>query len=390
MNKPTDYDNELARLEREIAELEPEAFRPPLDAERATRYVHRLYQRASLGGDFDDLEAAGAALDRLIGKASHTGDLYFLKANLDFKFHRLSEVRRDLAAGEGLSESPEGRALQADLDFQEGRYREAEEGYERLAREERTWDALARLAHLKFKMGDFEAAERLYAESAGELTAKEMRHYSWVELQRGELAVSRGRYEEARAHYERAERAYSGHWTTEEHLAELLGAEGELDAAASLYERVCARTPRPEFFQALGELYEFAGKPERAGPWLERARAAYLASAARGQVHYYHHRVDFYADVRLDGAEAVRWARKDLELRENFSTLSALGWALYRDGKINEAAEAVGRALASGAKDAHLFHRAGQIRRAAGGDGEELLRAAAELNPRRGNFHVHR
>jgi tetratricopeptide (TPR) repeat protein len=231
----------------------------------------------------------------------------------------------------------------------------------------------------------------LYIEAEDELTAKEMRHYSWVELQRGELAMTRGRYDDAETHYTRAESAYSGHWTVEEHVAELLGAKGELDAAAALYERVCARVPRPEFQQALGELYEFMGRPDAAEPWLERARTAYLASAARGQVHYYHHLVDFYADVRRDGAEAVRWARKDLELRENFSTLAALAWALYRDGQLEESRATIDRALASGAKDAHLFHRAGTIHRAASaGDGEELLRMAAEMNPRRGNFHGHR
>ncbi len=390
MTQPTDYETELARIERELAELSPDALRPPVDVERDTRYVYRLYQRASLGGDFEDLEAADAAIDLLIGRARHTGDLYFLKANVDFKFHRLADVRRDLEAGEGLAESPEGRALRADLDFQEGRYAEAEEAYERLIKEDRTWDALARLAHLKFKMGEADAAERLYEEAVDELTAKEMRHYSWVELQRGELDMARGRYDDARAHYERAERAYTGHWQTAEHLAELLGAVGELDAAAALYEQVCARVPRPEFYQALGELYEFKGSPERAEPWLEKARAAYLASAERGQVHYYHHLVDFYADVRGDGAEAVRWARKDLELRENFSTLAALAWALYRDGRLDEALDAMERALASGAKDAHLFRRAGTIRRAALQDGEGLLRAAAEINPRHGNFHVHR
>jgi tetratricopeptide (TPR) repeat protein len=390
MSKPTDYEIELARIDEELVTLAPDAFRAPLDAERATRYVYRLYQRASLSGDFGELESAGAAITRLIAEVRHKGDLYFLKANVDFKFHRLGDVRRDLEADEGLAESPEGRALRADLDFQEGRYHEAEEAYERLIREDRTWDGLARLAHLKFKMGDAEAADRLYVEATDELTAKEMRHYSWVELQRGELDMSRGRYEEARAHYERAERAYSGHWTVEEHTAELLGAVGEPDAAAALYEKVCARVPRPEFQQSLGELYEFMDRPELAGPWYERALSSYLASAASGQVHYYHHLVDFYADVRGDGAEAVRWAREDLRLRENFSTQAALAWALYRDGQLEEALETVERALASGAKDAHLFYRAGTIRRAAGGDGEGLLRAAAELNPRRGNFHVHR
>jgi tetratricopeptide (TPR) repeat protein len=390
MNEPTDYEAELARIDEDISALEAGAFGPPLDTEKATRFVYLRYQRGSLKGDFDELEAARTLIDHLIPQVRHASDLYFLKANLDFKFHRLADVRRSLEADAGLRESPEGRALRADLDFQEGRYGAAEEGYERLIREDRAWDSLARLAHVRAKMGDADGADRLYQEAEDELTAKEMRHYSWVELQRGLLDLTRGRYAEARAHYVRAERAYSGHWTVEEHMAELLGVEGEFDAAAALYEKVCARVPRPEFYQSLGELYQYMGCPEQAEPWLERARSAYLASAERGDVHYYHHLADFYADVREDGAEAVRWARRDVGLRRNFSTLAALAWALYRAGQLAESVKVMDEALASGAKDAHLFFRAGTIRRAADGDGEEFLRMAAELNPRLRNFHVHR
>lgn len=390
MHKLTDYEAELRRIDEDISTLEADALVPPLDAEKATLFVYRLYQRASLTGDFDELEAAGDAIDGLIPRLKQTSDLYFLKANLDFKFHRLAEVKRDLEASEYLRESLPGRALQADLDFQEGRYDEAVKGYERLIQDERTWDNLARLAHFKTRMGDVNEADRLYEEAVDELTAKEMRHYSWVELQRGLLDLTRGLYREAHEHYERAERAFSGHWQTEEHMAELLAAQGEYDAALSLYEEVAARTSKPEVQQSLGELYKYTGRPERAEPWLEKSCAAYLASAARGQVHYYHHLADFYSDVREDGTEAVKWARKDVELRRNFSTLTALAWAMYRNGRFAEAFDAINEALSSGAKDAHMFHRAAMIYRKTVGDGDHLLQKAAELNPHHGNFHVHR
>lgn len=390
MTTPSDFEIELARIDEDISRLAADALAPPLDCEKATTFVYRLYQRASLSGDFAELEDAGVALEKLIGQVRHTGDLYFLKANLDFKFHRLADVRRDLEAGTGLRESPAGRALWADLAFQEGRYQEARNVYETLIRDDRTWDNLARLAHLEAKMGDVARADELYAEAADELTAKEMRHYSWVELQRGLLDLTCGRYEDAQAHYERADRAYSGHWLVSEHTAELLAARGQFDEAIARYEQVIARVPRPEFQQALGELYVFMGSPDRAEPWLSKARAAYLASAERGEVHYYHHLVDFYADVVKDGAEAVKWARKDVELRRNFSTLAALAWALYRAGQFAASLEAIDEALASGAKDAHLFFQAGMIRRAALGDGEMFLRTASELNPHHRGFHVHR
>ncbi|HEX8719910.1 MAG TPA: tetratricopeptide repeat protein [Pyrinomonadaceae bacterium] len=393
MPDPTDFELELGRIDGALSEFhcDPTAG-GAFDAERATRYVYGLYQRASLKGDLAGLERAGEAIERAVARAANPADLYFLKASLDFKLHRLPGVRRCLDASPGLRDSPQGRALRADLDFQEGRYEEARAGYEDLARDEPTWDNLARLAHLRAKLGDIAEAERLYAEAGDELTAKEMRHFCWLELQLGELDVSRGRFEEARTHYERAGRAYSGYWMVEEHAAELLGALGRVEEAAALYEKVLSRLPRPEFMQALGELYEFAGRPAEAEPWFERALGEYLDSARRGGVHYYHHLADFYSDVREDGAEAVRWARRDLELRENFSTQAALAWALYRDGQFAEARGMMKRSLASGAREARLFAKAAAVYGAAGeaAEAEKYSRMAAEINPRHGSFHVHR
>ena len=219
-----------------------------------------------------------------------------------------------------------------------------------------------------------------------------MRAYAWVRLQRGLLELRRGRHDAAMGHYRRAEQAYSGYWLVDEHIAELLGAQGKFDAAIALYRRVVARAPRPELHQALGDLYNFAGRPAEAAPWHDKALALYLESVQRGEVHYYHHLASFYADVRGDGAAAVKWARQDVELRPNAGTREALAWALYRDGRYADALAVVTEALASGVKDAHLFFHAGMIHLAAGmnAEGRALLDRATAINPRYASFHVHR
>ena len=106
-----------------------------------------------------------------------------------------------------------------DIDFQEGRYEQARIALEALIDENRTWDNLARLAHWKGKMGSPAEADRLYEEAEDELTAKEMRSFAWLELQRGAVALSRGRCDKARTHYLRAESSFPGHWLTDLHMA---------------------------------------------------------------------------------------------------------------------------------------------------------------------------
>jgi tetratricopeptide (TPR) repeat protein len=219
-----------------------------------------------------------------------------------------------------------------------------------------------------------------------------MRAYAWVQLQRGLLDLNRGRYEEAMVHYRMAGKAYSGYWLVDEHIAELLGATRKFDEAAALYEKIIARAQKPEFHQRLGDLYLFMGRPERAKPWHDRAEAAYLESARRGEAHYYHHLASFYADARQNGAEAVQWARKDIDLRSNFATQDALAWALYRAGRFEGALQASREALSSGVEDAHLFFHAAMIHLAAGktDEGKGLLKKAGEINPGYENFHAHR
>jgi tetratricopeptide (TPR) repeat protein len=391
-NKQTDFEVELERIDAAIAGLSKTALSLPINSEKATSFVYLLYQRASLRGLLSDFDLVESVLDETIQHLGPAGDLYLLKANLGFKFHRLGDVRRALETGRDLLASPQGRALVADLDFQEGRYDDARRGYEALMRDNLSWDNLARLAYLKWKLGDTDAAEQLYLEAEDELTAKEMRHYAWVELQRGVLDLRQGKFAETLAHYQQAERAYSGYWLVTEHKAELLGAQGNYRDAALLYEQIVATVPKPEFQQALCELYLLLDQREKAQYWQEKALAAYLESAKQGHVHYYHHLTDFFADVVEDGAEAVKWARKDIQLRDNFSTQSALAWALYRAGEFGEAVNRVNEALSSGVSEAHTFFQAGMIHRAAGNTtkAENYLHKAREINPHHESFHVHR
>jgi tetratricopeptide (TPR) repeat protein len=388
--KQTDYEIELGKIQNDLLEVKNSLAHVPI--EKALRVVYLLYLRASLTGTIEHFRLAETEINNALQDLGSAEELYLVRAHLNLKLHRLGNTQYDLDRLAHWADSPKVKALKADLDLQAGRYEQARKGYESVIRQDRTWDNLARLAYLKSVTGDVSAAEALYLEAQDQLTAKEMRSYAWVELQRGRLDLNHGRHEEALARYQHADKAYSGYWLVEEHLAELLGAQQKFDEAVALYKKAIARTPRPELQQALGDLYAFMGKPDEAKPWHEQALTAYLASAERGEVHYFHHLAQFYADVREDGPEAVKWAHKDLQLRQNVATHDTLAWALYRNGQFLEALGEMNKALLPGVKDAHLFFHAAMIHLAAGRaeEGKQFLKKAAEINPRYESFHVHR
>jgi tetratricopeptide (TPR) repeat protein len=390
--KRSAYQIELDQIGKDIWTVEHNAAGTPGEIGTAGKLAYLLFQRASLTGDYGDFGAAQEAIDRALAQSGPLEELCLLKANLHFKLHQFSQIRKDFEMAPNAAESPLFEMLQGDLAFQEGRYDDARKSYEASVRSHKTWDSFARLAYYTFVFGDVAGADKLYLAAQDQVTAREMGSYAWVELQRGFLRFSRGKYDEALRHYQRAEDAFSGSWLVEDYVAEALGAQGRFQEAEVNYKKLIARSPRPEFHQALGDLYLFMGDSQRARQWHEKALAGYRESVDGGNVHYFHHLAGFYADVRHEGPEAVRWARKDAELRDNFLTQDSLGWALYRDNQFAEALVAIDRALPSNVQDAQIFVHAALINLANGRteEGKQLFQKAAQVNPSYGAFHVHR
>jgi tetratricopeptide (TPR) repeat protein len=354
-----DHGRDLDRIAAEIADL----ARPPgpANAEQATRLASCRVNRASLSGDVSEMRRAASAVDDALARFGPWPDLCYLRAGVALKQHRLADALAGLAQADGLADSSDGRAIRADADLQLGRYAEARRAYERLVAETRSWDSLARLAHFEHVLGDPERADALFAEAAGEITAKELRSYAWVETHWGLVHQRHGQLDEAGRHYERAEAAYSGYWLVDKHVAGLRADQGRFDEAIAIAEDVAARVARPELAQAAGDLHRRAGHRDEARGWHEQALAGYLESARLGEVQYHHHLAEYYADVVGDGDAAVLWAERDHELRPHYATEAALAWALHRAGRDDEALTTAQRALASGVRDPHVLGKINAI-----------------------------
>ena len=273
----TDYDKELQRIETELATAK--------DVKR----VQLLYQRAALTNDFKDFRAVELALAKT--------NLPVVKAHLDYTLHRLPQAKK-------CNCDP---ALMADIAYQEGRNREANRMYQALPP---TWDNLARRAYFLSKIGQDRAADALYAKAAEELTAKQMRDFAWVELQRGILDLENGHQAKALAHYERAAAAWSGWWLIDEHRAEALYLVGRTDEAIALYRDVIARTRKPEIISALAAILKSEEMFVEADEGFEAEMAMYPEAAI---AHYVKHLMMRGGDRDL----IVKLAQRNYEMRPN-------------------------------------------------------------------------
>jgi tetratricopeptide (TPR) repeat protein len=318
------------------------------------------------GGRPEELLSLGGAVDSAVERFPSWPDLRLLRATVALAVHRPDDAATALAAVPEVVEQPAGQVLAADVAQFRGGYATALAGYRRAARQDPRWDTTARLAALAVATGRCDEADDLYAAAEEEITAKQMRAFAWVLVQRGELALAVGDPDRARRCYDDADRGYPGWWYVTAHRAALDAALDRHVAAAAGAREVLAQVDRPEFREAHGSVLAACGEAAAAAECHATALAVYLASAARGEVHYLHHLATFYADVRPDSRAALAYARQDVALRRTGATLSLLAWCLYRAGRIEEARAAVDEAAALGARDPRHRARAAEIRRAAG------------------------
>lgn len=223
------------------------------------------YQHATFTGDYDDFRRAEVAIDAAL-RESTDPDLRLLKAQFELTVHRVANAKREL---DTLGDSPIVRRARADVAIQEGRVADAR----RLLRGDDSWDALARRAALE---RDPQRADALYAEAQEQLTAKQMRSFAWLELQRGLLDLHAERYEDALAHYRRAGVAQPDWWVIREHTAEALALLGRKDEAIAIYRTI----ENPIAIGALAELTNDDALRAKADRLFEHQFALYPEAAS--------------------------------------------------------------------------------------------------------------
>ncbi|MBI3450422.1 MAG: tetratricopeptide repeat protein [Acidobacteria bacterium] len=377
--------------------LEERVLSDPLDFVAQNRLAGECVRMMRETGDLAWLErarsAAGASLASVPG-TQNAGGLTAM-AVVEYESHHFAQAR-DLArhAYRVDSRNTMARTTEGDANLEMGDVAEAESIYRELASSARTPAILARLSRVAELHGHHEEAMKLMKSDPAALARDGVpaAEISWYQVRLGEMSFGTGDLEGAEAAYDRALKLSTDSYAALEHVAELRGAQGKIDDAAALYKRVIERTQRPEFEQVLGDLYASAGRIEEAKQWHAQALAGYLKSVEGGNAHYLHHLAGYYADSEENPVEALKWALKDMELRHSIYAYDALAWALYKNGDLDAAVDAVRKALARGTKDAHLLYHAGLIFSRAGRweEGSSYLRESVAVNPRSNAFHMHR
>jgi tetratricopeptide (TPR) repeat protein len=246
----------------------------------------------------------------------------------------------------------------------------------------------SRTSYLKFVSGDTRGAIRLMqsAVAAGTEARLPAENLAWLYYELGEYESQAGDVAAANSAYLTALTIHPGDYRAMAGLGKLRGNQGRYAEAIKLYQSAVAVVPMPMFVAELGDMYTRAGNSAEA----KKQYQLVVYIGLLGHINQVLHNRDlalFYADHDIKLDEALTLAHKEFEVRHDIYTWDALAWALYKNGKYQEANDAMDHALRPGARDALLFFHAGMISSRLGqpGQAKERLQTALSINP---HFHV--
>ncbi len=372
--------------------------RNPNDAAGYAGLGAAYFQHARETGDVSDYQLAEESLTKSLDLDStdFSADTALeTLAQVCMGAHRFTDAlhyaQKALSLGTG-DVSP--FAIVGDANADMGDYDKAADAYGRLTPRDMTLSPRAayardsRISYLKFIAGDTSAAIALMKTAITEGVEAQLQseNLAWLYYELGEYETQAGDAAQADAAYLAALKTHPGDYRALAALARLRANNGRFAEAIVLYQKAIAVVPMPIFIAELGDLFARTG--DQAQAQKQYALVEYIGLL--GHINQVLHNRDlalFYTDHDLKLAEALDLAQKELEVRRDVYTWDALAWALYKNGKLTEAAKASEQAMRFGTRDSLLLFHAGMIAGALGhrdqahGDLEEALR----INP---HFHL--
>jgi tetratricopeptide (TPR) repeat protein len=385
--------------ERIIRTMQSRVQSNPKDPAAYSALGAAFFQRARETGDVEDFQLAEQSLNKSLDlvNADFSADAALsTMAEVCMGEHRFSDAityaQKALSLGSGDLSS---FAIVGDANADMGEYERAAVAYSRLdisgesaAEPRKVYVRDSRTSYLKFISGDTPGAVRLMqsAVAAGTEARLPAENLAWLYFELGEYEFQAGDAAAANDAYLNALNIHPGDYRALAGLGKLRGNQGRDAEAIKLYQSAIAVVPMPMYVAELGDLYTRAGNLAEAKKQYQLVE--YIGML--GHINQVLHNRDlalFYADHDIKLDESLALAHKEFEVRHDVYTWDALAWALYKNGKYQEASDAINNALRPGTRDALLFFHAGMI---ASGLGQTTqararLQEALGINPQ---FHV--
>jgi len=370
-----------ARLSDTIEALQQRLRLTPDDWKSLAAVGQAYVQQARITLDPSYYPKAEAALKRSLELQPEGNDIALVgMATLSSARHDFADAlewgERALATNPGDADS---FGVVGDAQLELGEYGRAFDSYQRMVDTKPNLSSYTRVSYALELQGDLRGATA--AMEAAQGVAGTPADVAWTSFQLGELAFNQNRIVHAAREYRRGSSADPALVGNLAGLAKVAWARGDQNEAIERYEQVVQRLPFPEYVIALGDAYAETGDQEAAQRWFDVVRIQQRLSRANG--------VNTDLELALFDADhgrpeaALQAALAEWDRRQSIHVADAVGWALYANGRVEEAWQYSRKALELGTRNATFFFHAAMIRLAMG-DREEaksLLQRTLDTNP---------
>lgn len=338
-------------------------------------------RRARETGDFSLNSKAETAVEKALAIAPQDVSARKLQASLHLTFHRFDDA---LAAGRTLlaefPTDPFVYGVLTDANAELGDYKAAVDAAQKMVDLRPNSNSYARVAHLRSLHGDHAGAVEMFKTAARTADPQDREAQSWCLVQLGDEFMKYGAFADAEKTYDEALANFADYHFAITGKARARAAQGDFDAAATLFEKSFARVANVETAILLGDVYARQGNGDKA------ARQYELVEAIEEKLGVSNDRKRLALmwadqDRRLDDALAI--TERESALRKDIFTADAYAWTLYKKGRLTDAKAAISRALTPRSNDARILYHAAMIEKDLGdrGAAKKLLAEALKLNP---------
>jgi tetratricopeptide (TPR) repeat protein len=344
--------------------MERQLSAAPGDLRASVLLSDALLRQARASGDGRPAGRAAAVLERALQNNPGSYDGLRLLGAVNLSLHRFARARdvgaraRDMRPDDAWNYGVIG-----DAQLELGDYDEAFASFDRMMQLRPGPAAYARIAYAREIRGDLDGAFAAMQLASAATPPQDPEAQAWYATQAGELQLKLGHPADAEREFRRALFAFTHYPLAEVGAGKARLALGDAAGALAIFLDEMRRAPTLDLSARIGDLYLANGRSADAEHYYAVAEdlAGPPPSLTEATLAL------FLAEHGRKLTQAVALAEHIAAMRHDIATNHALAWAYYKIGRIEDAKNAIERALRTGSRDADLLSHAAAIRAAAKG-----------------------
>ena len=349
-----------SKADQRILRAKQMVERMPNRVEGYNQLAAAYMQKARETADFAFNERASESIDKSLAIEHDNYDALKLRAKLELTYHRFAEALQTARRAQAFRNDDHdiwGQITDALVEL--GDYKSAVEAAQKMVDLRPDSSAYARVSYLRSLHGDTDGAIAAMTAALQSANPNDPESVAWCHVQLGNELLNAGKLDTAERHFDQALQTFPEHRLALEAKGRARTAAGDLQGAVLIYEREQRRNASADSAAALGDLYTRLGKQDLARVEYERFEILERENATLERS--WRHMINFWLDHEQNLADALALATREYETRKDIFTCDSFAWALFKNGRAEEARTLIDEALRTGSKDARINDHAEAI-----------------------------